>query len=222
MEACTSTASRGKTVSPNPFMRAQRSLCFHQDHGPMGFPPEALNPRACKGFCCALQQRPSSGRATHRVTPQSTGGGDGSLIMLSSLKGRLESRAKPASKSRTGSRPEMTPSGGAAPTVCHHRDPVSETAETPTPTCNNEMKTQHGQPGAAKVSQLHLYLPSSLCDDEEQEAETEEMRTSAEEPCTQGSDVEPNNSDHPNTGPGIPQRSTPSDDITPEDSTAVM
>lgn len=57
------------------------------------------------------------------------------------------------------------------------------------------------------------------------------FRTSAEEPCAQGSDVEPNNSDHPvfpnpshtsqdqpNKGPGIPQRSTPSDDSTPEDS----
>ncbi|XP_044054010.1 uncharacterized protein LOC122877010 isoform X2 [Siniperca chuatsi] len=128
-----------------------------------------------QGFCCPLQQRPSSGRVTHRVTPQSRGGVDGSLTLLSSLKGRLESRAKSTSRSRTGSRPEMIPEGGA-PIVCHHRHPVSETAETPTTPCDNERQACHGQPGAAKVSELHLYLPSSLCDDEEQDAETEEMR----------------------------------------------
>ncbi len=43
--------------------------------------------------------------------------------------------------------------------------------ETPTLPCNDER-----QPGAAKVSELHLYLPSSLCDDEEQDAGTQETR----------------------------------------------
>lgn len=86
-----------------------------------------VNPVTVQGFCCPLQQRPSSGRVTRRVTPQSRGGGDGGLTLLSSLKGRLGSRAKPASRSVTGSGPEATPERGA-PTVGRHTDPASETA----------------------------------------------------------------------------------------------
>lgn len=50
--------------------------------------------------------------------------------------------------------------------------------ETPTTPCNIEKRAPRGRPSAAKVSQLHLYLPSSssLCEDEDEEAETEEMR----------------------------------------------
>ncbi|KAJ4942504.1 hypothetical protein JOQ06_012370 [Pogonophryne albipinna] len=50
----------------------------------------------------------------------------------------------------------------------------------------NERQARHGHPRAAMVSELHL--PSSLCDDEEQNAEREEpllMRTSAEETTSQ-------------------------------------
>lgn len=80
-----------------------------------------------QGFCCPLQQRPTTGRIIHGVTPLSREGGDGSLTLLSSLKERLESRVKPASRSRNGNRPEKTLEDGA-PTVSHHRDPVRETA----------------------------------------------------------------------------------------------
>ncbi|XP_045889700.1 uncharacterized protein LOC123959608 isoform X1 [Micropterus dolomieu] len=164
-----------------------------------------------QGFCCPLQQRPSSGRVTHRVTPQSRNGVDGSLTLLSSLNGRLESRTKLASRFRTGSRPEMTPEFlFQTPTVCHHRDPVSGAAETPTTPCDNKRQAPYGHPGAAKVSELHLYLPSSLCYDEEQDPETEEMRTLAEETSAQESKVKPNNVNPSHTsqdqpGPGAPQ-----------------
>ncbi|KAI3372067.1 hypothetical protein L3Q82_006705 [Scortum barcoo] len=77
--------------------------------------------------------------------------------------------------------------------------------ETPTTPCIRERPARHEQPGAAKVSELHLYLPSSLCDDEEQDAEAEEMsgskdclsceRTSAEGTGTQESEAKPNNPD---------------------------
>ncbi|XP_030271988.1 uncharacterized protein LOC115581221 [Sparus aurata] len=147
-----------------------------------------------QGFCCPLQQRPSTGRITHGMTPLSRGGGDGSLTLLSSLKERLESRVKPASRSRNGNRPEKTLEDGAS-TVSHHRDPVRETAETP---CNKERQAHQGQPGTTKVSELHLYLPSSLCDDEEQDTGTEEKRTTAEETSTQGSLVKPKSTKHPN------------------------
>ncbi|XP_049906349.1 uncharacterized protein LOC126393939 isoform X1 [Epinephelus moara] len=130
-----------------------------------------------QGLCCHLQQKPSSGRVTQRVTPQSRGGGGGTLMLLSRLKGRPQSRAKPALRTSTGSRPEISPEG-EDPTVCHRRDPVSQTAETPTTPCNNnERQACHGHPGATKVSVLHLYLPSSLCDDEEQDVEAQEMRS---------------------------------------------
>lgn len=59
-------------------------------------------PVLVQGFCCPLRERPSSGRVTHKVTPQSRGEGEEAL--LSSLKGELETRAKPATRSR---RPEM-------------------------------------------------------------------------------------------------------------------
>lgn len=88
-----------------------------------------------QGFCCPLQQRPSSGRVTHRVTPQSREAGDGSLTLLSSLKGR----------SRTGSRPEITPEGGA-PTVSHHGDPVCETA-------------------GERITHVHTHVSSMLTDE---------------------------------------------------------
>ncbi|XP_060893376.1 uncharacterized protein LOC132973791 [Labrus mixtus] len=140
-----------------------------------------------RGFCCPLQQRPSSGRTTHRVSTQSRRGGGGSRTLLNGLKGRLDVREEPASRSRSRSwsRPEMT-AGGGAPSVCHHRDPISESAETPT-TPSDERRTLHALTGATKVSELHLYLPSSLCDDEEQDAETADMRATAED--TQGSEL---------------------------------
>ncbi|TKS78036.1 hypothetical protein D9C73_013138 [Collichthys lucidus] len=96
MKVCMSMASRGEAFSPMPFMRAECSLCFHQDHGPMGF--------------------------------HSRG---------SELLG------------------------------------LQETHTTPR---KSERQALQGQSGATKVSQLHLYLPSSLCDDEEQDTEKEEMR----------------------------------------------
>ncbi|XP_032366117.1 uncharacterized protein LOC116690165 isoform X1 [Etheostoma spectabile] len=155
-----------------------------------------------QGFCCPLQQRPSSGRVTQRVTPPSREGGEGSLTMLSSIRGRLES---------TGSRPKRTPEG-RPPTVCHPREPVQKTPETCTTPCNRKRQARHGHPGTAKVSQLHLYLPSSLGDDEEQDAATEEMRTPAEETSAPESKVNPSHTrgDQPNTGPDTPH-STPSD-----------
>ncbi|XP_071337898.1 uncharacterized protein [Trachinotus anak] len=169
-----------------------------------------------QGFCCPLQQRPTSGR----VTPLSRGGGVGRPILLSSLKGRLESRAKPASRTRTGSRPKV---GGL--TVGHHGDPVSETAETPTTPCDSERRAPHGQPGSAKTSELHLYLPSSShCEDED--SETEEMRAPYRPSVEKTSDVKSNDTVFPNpsltsreqtsTAPGTPV--SPSDDITLEDS----
>ncbi|XP_039658016.1 uncharacterized protein LOC120559997 isoform X2 [Perca fluviatilis] len=173
-----------------------------------------------QGFCCPLQQRPSSGTVTRRVTPPSREGGEGSLTMLSSLRGRLESRGNPALRSSTGSRPKRTPEGGP-PTVCHPREPVSKTAETPTTPCDKKRQARHGHPGATKVSELHLYLPLSICDDEEQDAETEEMRTPAEETSAPESEVNPNNANHlafthpshtrqdqPNAGPSTPSDST--------------
>lgn len=48
--------------------------------------------------------------------------------------------------------------------------------ETPTIPCANERQALHIQSGAQKVSQLHLYLPSSFCEDEEQDAVAEELR----------------------------------------------
>ncbi|CAK6959660.1 uncharacterized protein LOC122970141 [Scomber scombrus] len=152
-----------------------------------------------QGFCCPLQQRPSSGRVTHRVTPQSRGGGDETLRLLTRAKGRLESRAEPDSRSRTRSRPGTTPRGSA----------VSET--TGTPPTHFEERARHGRPSAAKVnSALHLYLPSSLCEDEEQDAETEEMRSSAKEPHFRESEVTFNQSvetsgNQTNPGPCTPQ-----------------
>ncbi|XP_071337899.1 uncharacterized protein [Trachinotus anak] len=208
MEGC---MSRGGAVRPDPFIRVPPSLCCHQDHAPMethGFPPEDLGLWACK--------RPTSGR----VTPLSRGGGVGRPILLSSLKGRLESRAKPASRTRTGSRPKV---GGL--TVGHHGDPVSETAETPTTPCDSERRAPHGQPGSAKTSELHLYLPSSShCEDED--SETEEMRAPYRPSVEKTSDVKSNDTVFPNpsltsreqtsTAPGTPV--SPSDDITLEDS----
>ncbi|XP_047448312.1 uncharacterized protein LOC125012412 isoform X1 [Mugil cephalus] len=131
-----------------------------------------------QGSCCTLQQRPSSGRATQRVRQQNKEEGDGRSTLLSCLNVRLENRAKPPPRTRfrTGSRPEMTPSSGAL-TVNHCRKAVTETHTT---SCDYKNQARHGQSGAPKVSQLHLYLPSSLCEDEEQDSETQEMRISAD------------------------------------------
>ncbi|XP_068422595.1 uncharacterized protein [Clinocottus analis] len=135
-----------------------------------GRPPRARSSWACKGLGCALQPRPCTGSLTSRVTPQEGDGGEGRLALLSSLKGRLESTGQPANRSRTGSRPQTTP-GGGAPAAGWNRDSVSEAAGT---TAQRDKKRQlhPGHPADAKVSQLHLYLPSSLCDDEEQETDS--------------------------------------------------
>ncbi|XP_054867104.1 uncharacterized protein LOC111580775 isoform X4 [Amphiprion ocellaris] len=179
MKACMSTASRGGTFSPNAFKRAQGSCCFHQHQGPVeahSFPPDTLSLWACKGFCCPLQQRPCSGRVRPKVTLQSRGGGDGRLTVQCSLRSRLESGAKPAARSRTGTGPEMKPQGLAA-AVSHCLDPASETAKSATTPCENKRQAGDGQPGATKVSELHLYLPSLICEDDKQDGEAEEMRT---------------------------------------------
>ncbi|XP_026176456.1 uncharacterized protein LOC113138341 isoform X2 [Mastacembelus armatus] len=171
-----------------------------------------------QGFCCPLQQRPDSGRVTHRVIPQSREGGHGRLTLLSSLRGRLETRAKVASRARTGSKAELTPEHGAA--VCVHRDPDDETAETPTAPCSHERRAHHMQSSAKKASALHLYLPSSLYEDEEQDAEADHMRPPAEKPDVKpkeaGSPAFPNPSrDQSNEAlNSTPQ--APSDDVTPE------
>lgn len=70
-------------------------------------------PVTVQGLCCPLQQRPSSGRVTHRVTPQSKGGGDDTLTLLTKAKGKPESRTEPDSGSRTRSRCGMTSGGNA-------------------------------------------------------------------------------------------------------------
>ncbi|XP_047448313.1 uncharacterized protein LOC125012412 isoform X2 [Mugil cephalus] len=181
MKGCMSTAIREGTLHPNTLMTTHRSLCFHQDLGPQAtssFTPETLNVWVYKGSCCTLQQRPSSGRATQRVRQQNKEEGDGRSTLLSCLNVRLENRAKPPPRTRfrTGSRPEMTPSSGAL-TVNHCRKAVTETHTT---SCDYKNQARHGQSGAPKVSQLHLYLPSSLCEDEEQDSETQEMRISAD------------------------------------------
>ncbi|XP_067457213.1 uncharacterized protein [Thunnus thynnus] len=151
------------------------------------------------GFCCPLQQRPSSGRVTHRVTPQSRGGGDDTLRPLTSAEGRPQSRKEPGSRSRTGTRPGTTLRGSA----------VGET--TGTPTTHGEKHAPHGHPGKFN-SELHLYLPSSLCEDEEQDTETEEMRPSAWEPRSP-------TETRPTQDPALHSTPrAPSDDITPDDS----
>ncbi|XP_034547477.1 uncharacterized protein LOC117818634 [Notolabrus celidotus] len=165
-----------------------------------------------RGFCCPLQQRPSSGRTTHRV---SRGGGGGSLTLLNSLTGRLESGEKTETRSMTGSIPEAA-SGGGESSMCPRRDSVSETAETPTTPCM-ERPGLHAQPGAAtKMSELHLYLPSSLSDDEEQDVETAEMRTSAEDTNPLVFPKPPHtHQDETHTGPTL--HPTPPETITEED-----
>nr|XP_020454780.1 uncharacterized protein LOC109959610 [Monopterus albus] len=191
-------------------------------YGDRGSEPLGLQ---VQGFCCPFQQRPNFGRVTDSAKPQSRGGGR-RLILLSEVKGRLEIRARAASRVRTGSSAEVTPED-KVPTERVHRGPLSETAETPTHPCGNEWQAHQTQPGAPKVPVLHLYLPSSLYEDEEQDAEAEEMRPSAERtdvpPSTGGSPEFPQDSDLPvdsreqlNTAVhSAPQ--TPSDDITLED-----
>lgn len=48
-------------------------------------------------------------------------------------------------------------------------------SDTHTTFCDNE-ETDRGEPSTTKLSKLHIYLPSSLCDDEEKDAKTEVMR----------------------------------------------
>ncbi|XP_023144434.3 uncharacterized protein LOC111580775 isoform X2 [Amphiprion ocellaris] len=167
-----------------------QSKCFQESTGFMLLPP---TPGTCggsqlssrhteplglqvQGFCCPLQQRPCSGRVRPKVTLQSRGGGDGRLTVQCSLRSRLESGAKPAARSRTGTGPEMKPQGLAA-AVSHCLDPASETAKSATTPCENKRQAGDGQPGATKVSELHLYLPSLICEDDKQDGEAEEMRT---------------------------------------------
>ncbi|KAM7416865.1 hypothetical protein PAMA_018779 [Pampus argenteus] len=70
-----------------------------------------------------------------------------------------------------------------------HRPTLKHILLSETPKTHCEEHARHRHPGAAKVnSELHLYLPSSLCEDEEQDAETEEMRPSAEEPRSRDSE----------------------------------
>ncbi|KAK2902596.1 uncharacterized protein [Channa argus] len=140
-----------------------------------------------RGFCCPLQQRVGSGQVSNRVTPRGRDGGDGRVIPLNSFKGKLESRAKAAS---SASRRKMTPEVGR-PTVDQHR--INESAEAPTMPCNNERQARLKEPGSLKVAELHLYLPSSLCEDEEQDAEAEDMRSSAKITNVQEFDVRASN-----------------------------
>ncbi|KAK5870490.1 hypothetical protein PBY51_003432 [Eleginops maclovinus] len=139
-----------------------QSMCVHSRFtlSAPGFTPQRVGSSRgsellglrVQGLCCPLQQRPSSGRGTHRGTAASRGGG-----------------------------PEVTV--GGALSVRHHRARSTETAECPTVPCN-ERQAHHGHPGAAMVSELHLYLP--LCGDEEQETkEPLLMRSSAEETTAQ-------------------------------------
>lgn len=72
-----------------------------------------------QGFCCPLQQRPSSGRYLHRVTPESRSGGSGSMFMLSDLKGGLQSREMLHSRAET--RPD-----GEAPALNNQTGPVAK------------------------------------------------------------------------------------------------
>lgn len=72
-----------------------------------------------QGFCCPLQQRPSSGRYLHRVTPESRGRGSGSMSVLSDLKGGLQSRET------LHSRTEIGPDG-EAPALNNHTRPVAK------------------------------------------------------------------------------------------------
>lgn len=53
---------------------------------------------------------------------------------------------------------------------------MTASTETPTHLCDNKWQARCIKHGIAKVTELHLYLPSPLCDDEEQDAVTEEMR----------------------------------------------
>ncbi|KAK2837090.1 hypothetical protein Q5P01_014302 [Channa striata] len=126
-----------------------------------------------QGFCCPLQQRAGSGQVSHRVTPRSREGRDAGVILLNSFKGLLESRAKAASGA---DRPKVAAEAGH-PAARPHR--ISGAADAATVPCDNERQPRLKQPGNPKVSELHLYLPSSLCEDEEQDAEAEDVRCSA-------------------------------------------
>ncbi|KAM7392107.1 hypothetical protein PAMP_022742 [Pampus punctatissimus] len=106
------------------------------------------------------------------------------------------------------------------------RDDKKRKCKTPKTHCEEHAR----HPGAAKVnSELHLYLPSSLCEDEEQDAETEEMRPSDEELRSQDSEVKFKQSESHSPVTPADTRPTqdpvlhstpraPSDDITLEDS----
>ncbi|KAL3976388.1 hypothetical protein ACER0C_022274 [Sarotherodon galilaeus] len=161
-----------------------------------------------QGYCCPLLQRPSSGR----VIPQSRGGGNEKLF--SSIRVRLESRAKPASRSKTGSRPEMTSQSGA-PTVSQSKDPVDERTETSRTPCDSERPARYTHPASTKVSELHLYLPSSLCEDEKQDRDGRDVRHLSEETSAEEDEVKltishtsHTSEDEPNPGLSNPQHNT--------------
>ncbi|XP_024909249.1 uncharacterized protein LOC103397473 isoform X2 [Cynoglossus semilaevis] len=125
-----------------------------------------------RGFCCPLQERPGSSSNSSSSSESSSRAGAGaaadrSLLLLSSLRGSLESRAKAAVRVRSGSRAVVTSQTGAG---------VSPTAESPTTPCINERQAGQGQAGATKVSELHLYLPSTFCEDVDHSSEAEDQR----------------------------------------------
>ncbi|XP_029916973.1 uncharacterized protein LOC115365899 [Myripristis murdjan] len=144
-------------------------------------------PVLVRGFCCTLQQRPSSGGATARVTHQSRGGGGGTLRQVGRAGWRLETREGPGSRTRTWTRSKPGPAwdGGGWAELQDQRGAGRETSETPRTPCNDMRQADDGRQAAGKVSKLHLYLPSLPHEEEEQEAETEGTRPSAEETSIQ-------------------------------------
>ncbi|KAM4578275.1 uncharacterized protein V3H82_007737 [Fundulus diaphanus] len=115
------------------------------------------------GICCPLQQRPNSGRQT----------------LQSSFRRRLESGTPLASRSSMGIKLEMAHEGGA-PLGSNGRDPVKQKAKIPTIPSDDQQQVCLEQHGSTRLSRLDLYLPSSVCDDDdEQNAEAEEVRTAA-------------------------------------------
>ncbi|KAG7461447.1 hypothetical protein JOB18_001993 [Solea senegalensis] len=117
-----------------------------------------------QGFCCPLQQRPGSSSSTTttttRAAPLSRGGADARLIVL--RRGSVESRAQAESRIRSG--------------TTHTGAGLNQRAEPPRTPDNNDRRAGQRQPGAAKVPELHLYLPSTLCEDTDHDSEAEETR----------------------------------------------
>ncbi|KAG7221356.1 hypothetical protein INR49_017322 [Caranx melampygus] len=189
----------------------------HGDARPLSTGPVSLGLQV-QGFCCPLRQRPTSGG----VMPQSRGGGDGGPILLNSVRARVESRAEPASRARTGISSVMNPEGGgltvgqasetAVSVIALWKSSGDKNSHNP---CNIERRAPRGRSSTAKVSQLHLYLPSSssLCEDEDEESEMEEMRSASRVSAGKTSEAQPNIS--VSTAPGT--LLSPSDDITLQD-----